>query len=172
MASSTREPRARAWHASVIVGPSMIIWGGRDVEETWQVEVFDPLSGTWLEPRQLHGDSLPRGLYNMAVARDENMAYVFGGYSNSTKQWYNQLFAIDLTSLECRELVPSAGSSSPPSARDGSRMVYRDRQLLIYGGYTGNAHSDELHVFDLDKGSEVVDVIPVSVCVYVVSSVS
>ena len=116
-------------------------------------ETFDVSSATWMEPRQLQGDTLPNGLYNMAVTADKKRAYVFGGYSNSTDQRYNQLFVIDLTSLECRELVQ--GSSSRPSARSGSRMVCYGRKLVMYGGHTDTGVSDELHIFVLDTGSEV-----------------
>ena len=154
IASEPREPEARAYHAAVVVDNIFLVWGGRGVDETSTVETFDVSSAIWLEPRRLHGDTLPNGLYNMAVTSDKKRAYVFGGYSPSTRQRYNQLFVIDLTSLECRELVP--GSSSRPSARQGSRMVCYGRKLVMYGGYTGpGAVSDELHIFDLDRGSEV-----------------
>ena len=151
IASEPREPEARYNHAAIVVDNNMLVWGGTDVDETSTVETFDVSSATWLEPRQLHGDTLPNGLYDMAVTSDKKRAYVFGGCSNSTGQRYNQLFVIDLTSLECRELVP--GSSSRPSARDGSRMVCYGRKLVMYGGFTGpRAVSDELHIFDLDTG--------------------
>ena len=151
MASEPREPKARFSHATVVADNKMLVWGGYSVEETSTVETFDVSSATWLEPRQLHGDTLPSGLYSMAFTADKKRAYVFGGYSYSTDQRYNKLFVIDLTSLECRELVP--GSSSRPSARDDSDMVCYGRKLVIYGGYTGpGAISDELHIFDLDTG--------------------
>ena len=150
IASEPREPKARLGHAAVVVDNNMLVWGGIGVGETSTVETFDVSSATWLEPRRLHGDILPNGLYSMAVTSDKKRAYVFGGYSNSTR---NQLFVIDLTSLECRELVP--GSSSRPSARQGSRMVCYGRKLVMYGGRTDTGVSDELNIFDLDTGSEV-----------------
>ena len=153
IASELREPKARFGHAAIVVDTNLLVWGGEDVYETSTVETVDVLSATWLEPRQLHGDTLPNGLYSMAFTADKKRAYVFGGYSNSTRQRYHQLFVIDLTSLVCRELVP--GSSSRPSARQGSRMVCHGRKLVLYGGCTDTGASDELHIFDLDTGSEV-----------------
>ena len=76
-----REPKARNRHAAVVVGSSILVWGGVDVEETSTVETFDVSMATWLEPRQLHGDTLPNGLYAMAVTSDKKKAYAFGGYS-------------------------------------------------------------------------------------------
>ena len=156
IAGELREPDARYGHAAVVVDNNMLVWGGDGADATSTVETFDVSSVTWLEPRQLHGDTLPNGLYDMAVTSNKKKAYLFGGWSNSTSKFYNQLFVIDLTSLECRELVP--GSSSRPSARNSSRMVCYGRKLVMYGGCTGPADSevsDELHVFDLDAGSEV-----------------
>ena len=157
IANEPREPKARAYHAAVVVDNIMLVWGGFGVDETSTVartvETFDVSSATWLEPRQLHGDTLPNGLYDMAVTSDKKRAYVFGGYSISTNQRSNQLFVIDLTSLKCRELVP--GSSSRPSARSDSRMVCYERKLVMYGGWTGTGVLDELHIFDLDTGSEM-----------------
>ena len=98
-ASEPREPKARFGHATVVVDNNLLVWGGEDVYETSTVETFDVSSATWLEPRQLHGDTLPIGLYDMAVTSDKKRAYMFGGYSPSTRQRYNQLFVIDLTSL-------------------------------------------------------------------------
>ena len=42
------------------------------------VETFDVSSATWLEPQQLHGDTLPNGLYDMDVTSDMKRAYMFG----------------------------------------------------------------------------------------------
>ena len=79
IASEPREPKARVHHAAVVVDNNMLVWGGFGVDETSTVETFDVSSATWLEPRQLHGDTLPNGLYNMAVTSDKKKAYVIGG---------------------------------------------------------------------------------------------
>lgn len=150
---ASKEPEARNDHAAAMVGPHMLVWGGEGVTQSWMVEIFDVMSGTWQEPRTLHGDAIPRGLHKMAVASDGKKAYLFGGYSNITEQFYNKLFSIDLSSFECKELVPSPGSPPSPGARDGSKMILHRGTLVVYGGCTGfEAFSDELHVFDLDKG--------------------
>ena len=151
IASEPREPKARVYHAAVVVDDKMLVWGGLRVDETSTVETFDVSSATWLEPRQLHGDTLPNGLHSMAVTSVEKRAYVFGGYSVATRRGCNLLFVVDLTSLECRELVP--GSLSRPSARKGSRMACYGRKVVMYGGCTSpGAVSDELHIFNLDTG--------------------
>ena len=150
--SSGREPQARYWHAAVSSSRHMLVWGGGGgsgvMIKTSTVEIFDVISATWRDPRQLSGQSLPDGLHDMEIALDGDKAYSFGGRTASTR--INDLLEIELTSLQCRHLVPAEGSAPPPSARNGSGMVCYRRNLVTYGGFTDDGQSDELHVFDLN----------------------
>ena len=146
---SGREPQARHCHAAVSSNRHMLVWGGGGGgHETSTVEIFDVISATWRDPRQLRGQSLPDGLHDMEIALDGDNAYSFGGWTGSTH--INDLLEIELTSLQCRHLVPAEGSAPPPSARTGSGMVSYRRKLVTYGGLIGGGWSDELHVFDLN----------------------
>ena len=151
-ASSIKEPQARACHAAIGVGSTMLVWGGNGNGDGKSVKTstigsFDVLNATWQDPRQLHGPSLPDGLRDTTVASDGKTAYVFGVSSGSLT---NKLYAIDVASQYCRELIPAAGSAPPPSARTGSSMVYVRGRLVVYGGKVdGESPSDELHVFNL-----------------------
>ena len=137
---------SRCGHAAVGVGQTLLVWGGDGVEETSLVERFDVVSTTWRDARRLQGDSLPVGLRYMAVTSDGETGYVFGGdYSGGRS---DKLFAINLTSLECRELVPSPQSSYSPGPRIVSAMVYSEGRLVMYGGFRSNR---EVEVFDLNK---------------------
>ena len=145
--SGRKDGQTSRWgHAAVGVGQTLLVWEGGGVEETSQVERFDVVSTTWRDARRLQGDSLPVGLRYMAVTSDGETGYVFGGfYSGGTS---DKLFAINLTSLECRELVPSPQSSYRPGPRIVSAMVYSEGRLVMYGGSGGNR---EVEVFDLNK---------------------
>ena len=131
----------------------MAVWGGKGSRgvhmETSVVECFDVLSATWMEARQL-SQYLPDGLHSMAVACDEERAYTFGGDTKSGS--INDVYEVDLTSLVCSRIEPSAHSAPSPSARNDSAIVISRRRLVNYGGYTtgGGRESDELHVLDLD----------------------
>ena len=144
--SGRKDGQTSRWgQAAVGVGQTLLVWGGLDVEETSLVEGFDVVSTTWRDARRLQGDSLPNGLYDTAVTSDGEMGYVFGGdYSGGTS---DKLFAINLTSLECREQVPSPQSSYRPGPRSASAMVYGEGRLVMYGGVS----SREVEVFDLNK---------------------
>ena len=151
--SRGREPVARAHHAAIGYHRYMAVWGGsggRGVHiETSVVECFDVLSATWREARQL-SQYLPDGLRLMAVACDEERAYTFGGYTQSGD--INDVYEVDLTSLVCSKIEPSAHSAPSPSARNDSAIVVISRRRLVnYGGDTdGGRVSDELNVLDLD----------------------
>ena len=144
---SSREPRPRKRHAAVGVGHNLYVWAGdsssaRTPSTTF--ETFDVGSETWGESQRLNG-SLPDGLRNVAVATDGKSAYTFGGASNSYAH-LNSVYQIDLSTLQCRELVPRAASCAP---RKGSCMVYFNKKLVVHGGYTDRDVTDELLVFDL-----------------------
>ena len=149
--SRGREPVARVYHAAIGYYRYMAVWGGKGSRgvhiETSVVECFDVLSATWMEARQL-SQYLPDGLNSMAVACDEERAYTFGGLTGSES--INDVYEVDLTSLVCSTIEPSAHSAPSPSARYDSAIVISRRRLVNYGGLTGGGVSDELHVLDLD----------------------
>ena len=65
---------------------------------------------------------------------------------------HNTLFKLDLLTFQW-EQVQVSNPSRGPQRKAGCRMVsYGDNQLVVFAGYTGSAHTDELHIFDLDKG--------------------
>ena len=147
--SRGREPVARDHHAAFGYHRYMAVWGGRGGDgvhiETSVVERYDVLSATWVEARQY----LPDGLYGMAVACDEERAYTFGGLTESGR--INDVYEVDLTSLVCCKIEPSAHSAPSPRARQFSAIVISRRRLVNYGGETGDGGaSDELHLLDLD----------------------
>ena len=149
--SVAREPRARYGHAAVGVGQTLYVWGGKSSGTSVQastVECLDVPSATWQEPRQLRGHPLPHRLEGMAVTADGERAYWFGGSTGSG--YSNAVYEVNMTSLECRELVP-ASTSPAPNKKYGSDMVHYQHMLVVYGGFTSEDRStDELHVFDLN----------------------
>ena len=146
--SRGREPVARAYHASVGSHRYVLTWGGDGGSGVHiETECFDVLSATWMEARQL-SQYLPDGLRRMAVACDEERAYTLGGKTRSGR--INDVYEVDLTSLVCSTIEPSAHSAPSPSARSSSAIVISRRRLVNYGGNTGGRASDELHVLDLD----------------------
>ena len=156
-----RQPVARYFHAAVSFHSNLLVWGGYcgtvGLDDS-AVEHYDVLSMTWGEERQELRYLCLRGLRRMAIACDGEIAYTFGG---RTAQFglliaqfglINDIYEVDLRSLACNVIQPSADSGLAPSARSNSAIVISRRRLIGYGGYTlGGVASNELHVFNLDK---------------------
>lgn len=115
------------------------------------LETFDVLSETWQRPQELRG-SPPDVLCAVAVAGDSESAYFFGGasVSHSKNTFFNTLYQLDLSTLECKELVPRNPSQAPMKQSNSGMVLFKDK-LVVQGGYTGKDRSNELHTFDLKK---------------------
>ena len=149
------EPLARSGHAAVAVDNKLHMWGGwrgskeKSREEADKIEVFDISKELW-EQKPTHGTP-PPGLWNTAYTVVGSCLYVFGG-SDDGVSCHNILFKLDLHNFQW-EQVQVSNPSSGPQKKAGCRMVsYGDNQLVVFAGWTGSARTDELHVFDLDKG--------------------
>jgi len=143
---SSREPRPRSRHAAVGVGQKLYVWAGHGPNiHTTTVERFDVCSEAWDPPWQLKGAALPEGFNNMAVATDGKKAYTFGG-AIGDYPYFNTLYEVDLSTLECRELAPKTTSHAP---KKSSQMVYFNHKLVVHGGFMGPGVTGELMVFDL-----------------------
>lgn len=153
----SRQLQPRRNHAAVGVGKKLYVWGGNTGDSTkipsTTLENFDVSSLTWGQPQRLDG-FLPDGLWGMAITSDGEDAYTFGGRTGSYPKctYFNTLYYVNPSTLQCRELVPGNPSQAPKKA-SGCRMVHFNGKLVVHGGYTGGGRTDQLHVFDL-KTSE------------------
>ena len=151
------EPLPRSTHAAVAVDNKLHMWGGlagygeKSREVTPKiVEVFDISTELWKQ-KPTHGTP-PPGLWGTAYTVVGLCLFVFGGYDGVSR--HNTLFKLELDPHNFQwEQVQVSNPSSGPQKKDGCGMVsYGDNQLVIFAGYTDSAWTDELHVFDLDKG--------------------
>ena len=72
---------------------------------------------------------------------------MFGGYGGVSR--HNTIFKLDLHNFQWEWVQVS----NPSSGLHGCRMVsYGDYQLVAFASYTNSGDTDEVHVFDLDKG--------------------
>ena len=148
------EPLPRSNHAAVAVANKLHMRGGcagsgeKSRELTKQVEVFDISTELW-EQNPTHGTP-PPGLFNAAHTVVGSCLFVFGGFNDVSH--HNTLFKLDLRTFQW-EQVQASNPSSGPQRRYGCRMVsYGDNHLVVFAGSTSSEDTDELHVFDLDKG--------------------
>ena len=148
------EPLPRAGHAAVAVDDKLHMWGGwagskeKSQELAPKIELLDISKELW-EQKPTHGTP-PPGLWDIAYTVVGSYLFVFGGWDGLSR--HNTLFKLDLRTLQW-EKVQVSNPFSGPQRKNGCGMVsYGDNLLVVFAGYTGRARTDELHVFDLDKG--------------------
>ena len=148
------KPLPRSSHAAVAVDNKLHMWGGwagqkeKSQKLAQKLEVFDISTEHW-EQKLTHGTP-PPGLSNTAYTVLGSCLFVFGG--DDGVSCHNSLFKLDLHTFQW-EQVRVSNPSSGPQRKDGCGMVsYGDNQLVVFAGYTGSRYTDELHVFDLNKG--------------------
>ena len=151
---ATRQPLPRTRHAAVGIGSKLYVWGGDGCSskiKTTALETFDVTSVQWEQPQLLNGSSVPDGLHDMAVTSDGETAYCCCGRAGSYPYpYYNTVFEITPSQHLCKELQPTSPSLTPEKT-SGSRVVRFHDKLILFGGFTGERRTNELHVFDLRK---------------------
>ena len=149
------EPLPRRTHAVVAADNKLHMWGGfteseeKSREIASKLEVFNISTELW-EQKPTHGTP-PPGLWGTAYTVVGSCLFVFGGYDGDGSR-HNTLFKLDLHTFHW-EQVQVSNPSTGPERKAGCRMVsYGSNQLVIFAGWTDSGRTDELHVFDLDKG--------------------
>ena len=151
------EPSARRFHAALSTGQNMLVLagdgGGRSSVDSSIVESFNVSLSSWQPQRHLLNQTLPDGYRRMAATSDGENVYMFAGRSGS-RQLCNKLFQVNGITLECSELLPATPVC--PTPREKSTLIYWNRTLVSYGGYTGGlTASNDLFVFDLNTSEAV-----------------
>ena len=148
------EPLPRSAHVAVAVDNKLHMWGGEagSVEKSREVadkiEVFDISTEIW-EQKPTHGIP-PPGPCGTAYTVVGSSLFVFGGCDGVSR--HNTIFKLDLRSFQWEKVHVSKSSSGPQRKSTCGMVSYGDNQLVVFAGSTGSAFTDELHVFDLDKG--------------------
>ena len=145
----SRQPRPRVRPIAVGVGRKLHMWGGfggTPPLPATTVETFDVPSEAWLEAKKLRY-SIPDDMRGMAVTNEGERVYAFGGRTD--RDTYSQeVYQIDLSTLECKKLVPT-NPSYAPKATFSCGVAYFNHKLVIHGGRTEQDRTNEVHVFDL-----------------------
>ena len=151
---TTYEPQHKAGHAAVAVDNKLHMWGGwtgskeKSEKLAQNLEVFDISTEQW-EQKPTHGTP-PPGLWASVYTVVGSCLFVFGGYDGVS--YYNILYKLNLCTFQW-EQVRVSNPCSGPQRKSGCGMVsYGDNQLVVFAGYTGRVWTDELHVFDPNKG--------------------
>lgn len=169
------EPKPRYWQYAGAVGGQCFIFAGRTVdfdkskeELSSTVEVFDQCLEEW-QALQTKGRP-PKGLLNGGgcCVSPSGELFTYSGYDGTT--FYGGLYK--LSSLKWRQLSKESDNNSPMK-KVGCGMVYFNKnKLAIIGGFgvplgppqpgssfvedknftDGRGWSNEIHLFEVDKG--------------------
>ena len=148
------EPLPRFQHAAVAVDNKLHMWGGwagskeKSQKLAQKLKVFDISTELW-EQKPTHGTP-PPGLTGTTYTVMGSCLFVFGGYGGVSR--HNSLFKLDLRTFQWEQVRVSNPSSGPHKKAGCGMVSYGDNQLVVFAGYPGSAITDELHVFDLNKG--------------------
>lgn len=137
---------SRLGHATVVVGNTLFIHGGRNNEKTELQDMwsFDVVSGSWAEVNQ--GDVKPPGRSYHAMTAHTNKIYIFGGCGGGGR--WDDLWEFDLDTKTWTQL-PTA-----PSQRGGpvlaSATPNGEPKLILIYGFNGK-EMDDLWEYSISK---------------------
>ena len=168
MTSSLPEPSPRWGHYSAAVGGQLYVCGGhtKDFAEESEMSVhsFNQCTERW-QTKPVKGG--PHLYYGACTSSSRNI-YLYGGIDGSCR--HDSLYQLDADSLEWSQLP------SGPTRKAGCGMVSYEGKLILFGGYgtpsgptqpgaefienfgftDGRGWTNELHMFDVQKGEIVI----------------
>lgn len=143
-----------AGHAAVAWNNNVLCFGGhtkgKDVT-TLPVKMLDTATGEWtvlddeIGPQDNDDNGVPGPRGGLSVNVLGSRAYVFGGEDNKRKP-LNDLWVLDLSTMNWNRLQPSGVPPSPRSAH--SACTYRGRFLIVFGGGSVATCYDDLVILD------------------------
>ena len=145
------EPQAVYGGVSATINSRVYVWGGKtaskDTSHLANLYILDSRTEKWLS-RPIIGQH-PPGYYYCAAAQDGNLLYVYGGRDEHNKQT-GSLYCLDLDLLSWTELSPHIHDG--PKKKRGCEMVIQEDKIFLFGGYTDDGFTNELHMFSLSTG--------------------
>eukprot|EP01133_Synstelium_polycarpum_P008396 gene8396-9877_t len=157
------EPDTRAGHTSTyvpsngLVGAKMVLIGGNHSNKYLNsVHVLEfPRAQTdtirWSKPAIRGVGPSPRTGHTASYLKDLRSVLVFGGYDG--KRSLNDIFLLNCDTWTWTQIRPQGISPSP---RNGHTAVTVNRFLVIHGGCNETNFLNDVHVFDIEHSSWMV----------------
>ena len=137
----------RSCHSATMDGTNIFMFGGFGSGQWYNtVSILDTKDMTWRK-RQAKGD-VPCKRYAHVAAQDEGKMYVFGGFGGAEGHYLNDIYALDMKTLEWRRVQPDG---EPPCPRAAAASAYdpSSRTWFIHGGNAGDHRLNDLHALNL-----------------------
>jgi N-acetylneuraminic acid mutarotase len=135
-------------HTCVVHHDTLYIFGGTGGsggQYLNEVFSFDIISGVW-KLVSCSGD-IPHGRSSHCAGVYNNKMYVYGGWAGFSS-FFNDIYALDLTTFIWRKINPKNNASS--TATNCSSVIYKDT-FYLFGGTDGKTWGSDLWIFDLIK---------------------
>lgn len=149
-----KRPMPRAGHTATLVNEIIYLFGGANFDATFgDAYKLDLKRKQWV-PAVSAGAAVPSKRTNHAAASDSNgYIYIFGGAVNGEFTNDMWVFATPQEPLSYEDSFPInwvaiAPTGLIPSSRGSHSMTFVDGQLIVFGGYDGEALSD-LHSYNI-----------------------
>jgi hypothetical protein len=152
----TGSPPARWGHAAIF-DPShnrVLVFGGIGSSgvrnDVWQLDVA---TRTWTDVTPSGPGPQARAYFPGVYDSARNSMIIFGGFDPPQWIFMNDVWELDLDSLEWRQVHPSGTAPSGRSSCNCALSVQRN-MLIVCGGQSGNEMLDEEWGLDLTPGAE------------------
>jgi hypothetical protein len=163
-------PAGRLYHQAVSIDGKVYMWGGAGNINPKAVEVFDHCTETW--GKYITKGILHPGVYSVACTACEGHLYAYGGTCDDAEH-RAVLSKLDVSTLSWSLLSPQ-DPNGPMRKWECGLVCFRGCMLTCFGGYgipnnsiqpgsefirdehTQLGWTNELHAFDIRKGSHVV----------------
>ena len=148
------EPTARYGCVSATIDSKTYLWGGkttlRDTSHLANLYILDTRKEKW-QTRPIEGQH-PPGFYYCATAQVGTSLYVYGGYDESGEDT-GALYCLDLDIFAWKEISPHIENG--PKKKMDCGMVVHNNKIFLFGGYSDDKFTNEIHVFDLPTGTRL-----------------
>ena len=147
------EPSPRSHHFSAAVVDKLNVWGGGgglgESVVTSIIHHYDPDSETW-NTNTCEGPH-PPGIRWGACASAGHHLYTYGGRDEGGNE-QGTLHLLDTRSRRWK-LISSEGGR--PMEKTGCGMIIYDSKIVLFGGFSNNRNTNELHTFNLKEGERL-----------------
>jgi len=142
--STQGQPSVRLAHTAVWTGSKMVVWGGANGPNVLgNGGIYDPAKDTWTEINAAGGPP-PRRYHGVAWSGTTMM--VWGGAD--AFDWLNNGAILDPAAGPTGVWVLSTNLVGAPIERELPTAAWTGKSFLVWGGWTGGAHTNTGGLFD------------------------
>lgn len=147
LATTGQGPGPRDSHSAVLVGETMIVFGGTNGStKVNDLHILDLRTKEWSKPDPRGLPPSPRESHTATLIGNDRIV-IFGGSGEGEGNYLNDLHVLDITAMQWSS--PEV-KGEVPVPRDSHSAVAIGNKLLVYGGDCGDRYYGDIDVLDMD----------------------